>query len=106
MSLAIAQIVDAYVSLEDRRQLEELQVHRRKLVEALQSLGGPFDPASAIKQNQDELMIIEAGIARLGAPAANRSVLIDARTHQEVSSRCQRSRLLDGAVHRHPCQMP
>jgi hypothetical protein len=66
MSLAITQIVDAYVKLDDRRPLEELRVHRRNLVATLQSLEGPFDPASAIKQNQDELVIIEAGIARLG----------------------------------------
>ena len=69
MSLAMTRIVDAYVSLKDRRQLEALQVHRRKLIESLLSLGGPFDPASAIKQNQEELMIIEAGIARLGETA-------------------------------------
>jgi hypothetical protein len=73
MSLAMTRIVDAYVSLKNRRQLEELQVHRRKLIETLQSLGGPFDPASAIKQNQDELMIIEAGIARLGETPIARS---------------------------------
>jgi len=66
MSSAIAQIVDAYVRMKDRRALEELQVHRLKLIDRLQALGGPFDAASPIKQNQDELVIIEAGIARLG----------------------------------------
>jgi hypothetical protein len=65
MSSAITLIVDGYVRLRDRNALEELQLHRRKLVETLQALGGPFDPASPIKQNQDELRIIEAGIARL-----------------------------------------
>jgi hypothetical protein len=60
------QIFDAYVKLNDRRPLEELHDHRRRLVARLRSLEGPLDPASAIKQNQDELTIIEAGLARLG----------------------------------------
>jgi len=66
MTSALTQIVDAYVRLRGRSSLEELQAHRRKLIETLQSLGGPYDAASPIKQNQDELLIIEAGIARLG----------------------------------------
>ena len=66
MSLAMTQIVDANVKLKDRRALEELQVHRQKLIKGLQSFDGPFDPASTLKQNKDELAIIEAGIARLG----------------------------------------
>jgi hypothetical protein len=37
---------------------------RRCIREA--ALGGPYDAASPINQNQDELLIIEAGIARLG----------------------------------------
>jgi len=66
MASAISQIVDGYVRLRDRGALEELQAHRRNLIEKLRSLGGPFDPSSPIKQNQEELAIIEAGIARLG----------------------------------------
>jgi hypothetical protein len=62
----MTQIVDAYVRLRDRSALEELQAHRRKLIETLQSLAGPYDAASPINQNQDEVLIIEAGIARLG----------------------------------------
>ena len=66
MSDAMIQIVDSYVKLQDRSALEKLQAHRRKLLDALQSLTGPFDAAKPIKQNEDELLIIEAGIARLG----------------------------------------
>jgi hypothetical protein len=66
MSDAMIRIVDAYVKLQDRRALEQLQIHRRKVLDTLQSLPGPFDAAKPIKQNEDELMIIEAGIARLG----------------------------------------
>lgn len=66
MSLAMAQIVDGYVKLKNRRALEELQVHRSTLIQGLQSHLGPLDAAKPIKQNQDELVIIEAGIARLG----------------------------------------
>jgi len=62
----MARIVDGYVRLKDRRALEELQTHRRKMIETLQSLDGPLDAASPIKHNQDELAIIEAGLARLG----------------------------------------
>jgi hypothetical protein len=67
MSSAMTQIVNGYVKLRNRAALEELQRHRQKLIETLQSLGGPFDVASPIKQNQDELTIIEAGLARLSA---------------------------------------
>ncbi len=65
MSDAMIRIVDGYVKLGDRRALKQLQVHRRKLLDTLQALSGPFDAAKPIKQNNDELVIIEAGIARL-----------------------------------------
>ena len=67
MSSAMTKIVDGYVKLRDRQALEELQVHRRNLIEALQAIGGPLDVASPIKQNRYELVIIEAGLARLSA---------------------------------------
>jgi hypothetical protein len=63
----MAQIVEGYVKLRDRSALEQLQFHRRKLIETLESLGGPLDAATPIKQNQDELTIIEAELARLSA---------------------------------------
>lgn len=66
MSAAITQIVDGYVKLQDRRALEALQVHRRKLIITMQSLRGPFDAGKPIRQNQNELAIIEAGLVRLG----------------------------------------
>lgn len=66
MSRAMTHIVDAYVKLNNRRALEQLLIHRRALLDALQLLRGPYDAATSIKQNQDELAIIEAGIARLG----------------------------------------
>jgi hypothetical protein len=66
VSSAMTQIVEGYVKLKDRPALEQLQAHRRKVIETLQAISGPLDAASPIEQNQDELAIIEAGIARLG----------------------------------------
>jgi hypothetical protein len=66
MSSAMIRIVDAYVKIQNRGALEELRMHRRTLIETLQPLRG-IDVAGAVKQNQDELVIIEAGIARLPA---------------------------------------
>jgi len=62
----MTQIVEAYVKLKDRPALEQLQAHRRKMIETLQALSGPFDAANPVRQNQDELAIIEAGLSRLG----------------------------------------
>lgn len=60
----MARIVDAYVKTQNRRALEEMSAHRRKIIETLQPLQG-FDVAGPIRQNQDELAIIEAGLAKL-----------------------------------------
>jgi len=65
MSSAMIRIVDAYVKTQNRRALDELKVHRRKMIETLEPLRG-IDVTSSIRQNQ-ELEIIEAGLARLPA---------------------------------------
>lgn len=65
MSEAMTRIVDAYVKVQDRKALEDLRTHRHNILEKLKLLPDPFDASRSIQQNQDELAVIEAGIARL-----------------------------------------
>ncbi|MBR1086184.1 hypothetical protein JQ621_01700 [Bradyrhizobium manausense] len=78
MSNAIAQIVDAYVRLKNRRGLDELMMHRQRLAVDLKSrASGSFDFSLSIDKIDEEIAIIEAGLARLAAdapdPGATRS---------------------------------
>ena len=66
MSNAIAQIVDAYVRLKNRRGLDELMMHRQRLAVELKSRSG-FDFGRPISQIDEEIAIIEAGLSRLKA---------------------------------------
>jgi hypothetical protein len=63
-STAIGQIVDAYVWLNNRRALEDLRMHRRRLADVLKSRTG-FDFSLPIGQIDEETAVIEAGIERL-----------------------------------------
>jgi hypothetical protein len=66
MSDAMRSIVDAYVALNDREALERLQEHRQRLKRDLQVKSGEwFDVSRSTKALDDELNIIEAGLARL-----------------------------------------
>ncbi|MDA9392542.1 hypothetical protein WN73_18595 [Bradyrhizobium sp. CCBAU 45394] len=67
MSKAIELIVAGYVKVKDRRALEELSSHRRKLLSDLQAVTG-LDAAGAIQGIQDELAAIEAGLEQLKPP--------------------------------------
>jgi hypothetical protein len=66
MSKAIEQIVDAYVGLGNRRALEDLRLHRQKLVVDLKARAG-YDFSLPIEQIDQELALIEAGLDRLNA---------------------------------------
>jgi hypothetical protein len=70
MSEAIERIVDAYVKLRNRRALEELRAHRHRLATELKSINGPLDLRSSIKQLEEEIAVIEAGLTKLYTAAA------------------------------------
>ena len=70
MSEAIERIVDAYVKLRNRKALEELRAHRHRLATELKSINSPLDLSSSIKQLEEEIVVIEAGLAKLDTAAA------------------------------------
>ena len=66
MSNAIAQIVDAYVRLKNRRGLDELMMHRQRLAVDLKSRSsGRYDFSVPIDKIDEEIAIIEEGLSRL-----------------------------------------
>jgi hypothetical protein len=65
MSEAIGLIVDGYVKLSGRKALEELKAHRCRLATELKSINGPLDLGSSIKQIEEEIAVIEAGLMKL-----------------------------------------
>lgn len=69
MPNAIEQIVDAYVRLKNRRGLDELMMHRQRLAVDLKSRSGKYDFSLPIGKIDEEIAIIEAGLARLAAAA-------------------------------------
>jgi hypothetical protein len=63
MQPAIQSIVDVYVRYGNRRALDNLWVHREKLLAGLKPIiGGPYDLTKPIA---DEIAIIESGLAKL-----------------------------------------
>jgi hypothetical protein len=67
MSSAIQQIVDAYVRLNNRRGLEDLMMHRQRLAVDLKARSG-FDFSVPIRQIDEEIAVIEAGLESLRHP--------------------------------------
>jgi hypothetical protein len=61
MSEAIERIVGAYIKLCNRKALEDMKAHRRRLADELKSINGTLDLSSSIKQLEGEIAIIEAG---------------------------------------------
>ncbi|GGI24355.1 hypothetical protein GCM10010987_28970 [Bradyrhizobium guangdongense] len=71
MSNAIAQIVDAYVRLKNRRGLDELMMHRQRLAVDLKSRSGSYDFSLPISKIDEEIAIIEEGLSRLKAESSD-----------------------------------
>ncbi|PSO24158.1 hypothetical protein [Bradyrhizobium sp. MOS002] len=65
MSSAIE--LSGYVQTKNRRALEELRAHRRKMLVDLQSITG-ISPAKSVEAVQDEIAAIEAGLQELKPP--------------------------------------
>ncbi|WP_430649085.1 hypothetical protein [Bradyrhizobium japonicum] len=63
---AIELIVEGYVSLRDQAALDELRTQRRKLIADLDACTG-IDCTGTIRQIEDDIVVIEAGLARLAA---------------------------------------
>jgi hypothetical protein len=70
MSEAMERIVDAYVKLRNRKALEDMKVHRHRLATELKSLLGVIDVRLSIRQLEDEIAVIDAGLAKLDTPTA------------------------------------
>ena len=68
MTEAIQKIVDVYVRLDNRQALEDLRMHRRRLVMNLKARTG-YDFSLPLLQVEDELAIIETGLERLAEAA-------------------------------------
>jgi hypothetical protein len=70
MSEAIERIVGAYVKLRNRKVLEDMKVHRQRLITELKSAHGALDLSLSITQLDDEIAVIEAGLTMLNIAAA------------------------------------
>ncbi|WP_371740521.1 hypothetical protein [Bradyrhizobium sp. LCT2] len=62
MAGAIELIVEGYVSLRDQAALDELRTQRRKLIADLNACTG-IDCTSTIRQIEEDIVVIEAGLA-------------------------------------------
>ena len=72
MSVAMKLIVDAYVSLKNRQALEDLRAHRQRLKrELLLKQTDAFDFSNSIRAFDDEVVVIETGLQRLGGASAH-----------------------------------
>jgi hypothetical protein len=69
---AIRTIVDLHVRCGNRRALEDLRAHRGRLIPDLKAFGRqrPYDTRKPIAQIEDEIAVIEAGLAKLNPAAA------------------------------------
>jgi prefoldin subunit 5 len=68
MSEAIKLIVGGYVKLSARKELEDLKAHLQRLASELRSLNGlPFDLNSSIRQLEEEITVVEAGLAKVNS---------------------------------------
>ena len=68
MTEAIQKIVDAYVRLDNRQALEDLRMHRQRLVMNLKARTG-YDFSLPLLQVEDELAIIETGLEHFAEAA-------------------------------------
>lgn len=70
MSAAMRSIVDTYVRYSNRKALEDLRAHRVGLIASLKTLTGTYDTSKPIAQIEDEIAVIDAGLAKLKTAAA------------------------------------
>jgi hypothetical protein len=70
MEPGIRSIVDVYVRLRNRKALDDLRAHRGRLIAELGLISGGYDMSKPIAQIQNEIAIIDAGLAKLNTAAA------------------------------------
>ncbi|MGR4928252.1 hypothetical protein [Bradyrhizobium canariense] len=70
MPNAIELIVDGYVRLNNRRALHDLRMQRRKLAVDLKARTD-FDVRATVQQIEEDIIVIEAGLARLDEAATS-----------------------------------
>jgi hypothetical protein len=71
MSEAMKLIVDGYVKLGARKELDDLNAHHCRLAIELKSRrGGVLELTTLIKQLDEEIAVIQQGLAKLGTRAA------------------------------------
>ena len=68
MPSAIELIVDGYVSLNERRALDNLCIQRRKLAVDLKARTD-IDCRATLQQIEEDIIVIEAGLAQLDGAA-------------------------------------
>jgi hypothetical protein len=71
MSEAMKWIVAGFVKVGSRQALNDLNAHHCRMATELKSRrGGVFDLSSPIRQLEDEIKVIEEGLAKLGTRVA------------------------------------
>lgn len=70
MSQTMRSMVETYVRYGNRQALDDLRSTRRGLIADLKKLGNRYDPSKVVAVLEDEIAIIEAGVARLNSAAA------------------------------------
>ena len=64
-------IVDVHVRYNNRKALDALRAHRGGLIRDLWAvMSGPYDVSSAIAEIENDIVVIEAGLAKLNSAAA------------------------------------
>ena len=76
MSQAMQLIVEGYVKLSGRKALEDLKTHRERLASELRSMNGVFDLSSTIRLLEQEVEIIDDGLAKLNGTASVVSIVV------------------------------
>lgn len=71
MEPAIKAITDTYVRLGNRRAIEDMLIHRRRLAIDLKGRSG-YDFSRPIAQIDEEIAIIEAALQKLAPPEQTR----------------------------------
>jgi hypothetical protein len=72
MEPAIQGLVDTYVRLGNRRALEDLMIHRRRLAIDLKGRSG-YDFSRPIAQIDAEIAVIDAALEKLAPPEQTRA---------------------------------
>jgi hypothetical protein len=66
MAESVKLIVDAYVSLKNRQALEDMREHRQRMRKQLQDRAtGAFDVSRSVRDFDEDIRIVEAGLGRL-----------------------------------------